>query len=266
MDGDLFPNVLDYWGPNGMIFFRNVQLFWQPVHKDNGTRVTLALERPGASGDLGLIANRIEIENVDARFPAPDISGEYRLARKWGYAKLAAIVRWIRWDDLSPGDVLDLSGGATGWGLSLSAGVNASRRDVIHFGVVYGAGVENYFNDAPVDVGAKTNPGNPTRPFAGEALADFGLLAFVDHRWNSHFSSALGYSRVDIDNSELQTGKAFRSGQYALGNLLWTPLPNVMAGGELQYAHRDNKDGLFDADDVRLQLSVRYSFSQRMTK
>ena len=136
MDGDLFPNVLDYWGPNGMIFFRNVQLFWQPVHKDNGTRVTLALERPGASGDLGLIANRIELENIDARFPAPDISGEYRLGKKWGYAKLAAIVRWIRWDDLSPGDVLDLSGGAAGWGLSLSAGVNASRRDLIHFGVV----------------------------------------------------------------------------------------------------------------------------------
>ena len=90
-------------------------------------------------------------------------------------------------------------------------------------------------------------------------------MAFVDHRWNSHFSSALGYSRVDIDNSNLQAGKAFRSGQYALVNLLWTPLPNVMAGGELQYAHRDNKDGAFDADDFRLQFSMRYSFSQRMT-
>ena len=24
MDLDVFPNILDYWGPNGMIFFRNV--------------------------------------------------------------------------------------------------------------------------------------------------------------------------------------------------------------------------------------------------
>src|SRR5690349_6290459 len=104
MDGDLFPNILDYWGPNGMIFFRNIQVFWRPVERDNGTRVTLAFERPGASGDLGIVANRIELQNIDARFPAPDISGEYRRGAKWGYAKLAAIVRWIPWDDVLPND------------------------------------------------------------------------------------------------------------------------------------------------------------------
>ena len=30
MDGDVFPNILEYWGPNGMLFFRNVQVFWEP--------------------------------------------------------------------------------------------------------------------------------------------------------------------------------------------------------------------------------------------
>ena len=32
MDVDVFPNVLDYWGPNGMLFFRNVQVFWEPFN------------------------------------------------------------------------------------------------------------------------------------------------------------------------------------------------------------------------------------------
>src|SRR6478752_8766818 len=80
MDLDVFPNILDYWGPNGMLFFRNVQLFWQPIDKANGTRATIALERPGASGDGGVFADRIELQNIAARFPAPDLSAAYR----WG--------------------------------------------------------------------------------------------------------------------------------------------------------------------------------------
>jgi hypothetical protein len=26
MDADVFPNSIEYWGPNGMVFFRNVQI------------------------------------------------------------------------------------------------------------------------------------------------------------------------------------------------------------------------------------------------
>jgi len=263
MDLDVFPNILDYWGPNGMLFFRNVQLFWQPVHRSDGTRFTLAIERPGASGDAGVLANRIELQNIAPRYPAPDISGEYRLGGKYGYAKLGAIVRWIRWDDVLPNDAFDLSGGTTGWGVSLSTGLNMGKNDVLRLQTVVGAGVENYFNDAPVDVGAKSHPGSPTRPVTGEALGDLGLVAFLDHRWTSQFTSAIGYSRVDIDNSDLQAPTAFKSGQYAIANLLWTPVSNVMAGGELQYAHRDNFGGGFHADDFRLQFSLKYSFSQQ---
>lgn len=262
MDLDAFPNVLDYWGPNGMLFYRNVQLFWQPVHHDNGTRVTIALERPGASGDAGVLADRIELQNIKPRFPAPDISGEWRLADRWGYFKLGAIVRWIRWDDVLPNDPLDLSGGTTAWGTSLSTGIHFGANDLLHLQTVFGAGVENYFNDAPIDVGAQSH-NSPTRPVTGKALGDLGLMGYLDHKWSSHFSSSIGYSRVDIDNSDLQAGSAFKSGQYASVNIMWTPVPNVMAGGEYQYAHRDNKDGVFHADDSRLQFSLKYSFSQK---
>ena len=53
MDPDVFPNSIEYWGPTGMdFFFRNVQLRWQPINKGN-KQVWIALERPGASADLG---------------------------------------------------------------------------------------------------------------------------------------------------------------------------------------------------------------------
>jgi hypothetical protein len=48
MDPDVFPNSLEYWGPNGMVFFRNVQVRWMPVNKGNH-QLYIALERPGAS-------------------------------------------------------------------------------------------------------------------------------------------------------------------------------------------------------------------------
>src|SRR6185503_18581881 len=98
MDIDVFPNSLEYWGPTGMVFFRNVQVRWMPIQGD--TRLTLALERPGASGDAGVLADRIELQNVRGRSPIPDFSGEYRFGRPWGYVEAAGLLGWIKWDDI----------------------------------------------------------------------------------------------------------------------------------------------------------------------
>jgi DcaP outer membrane protein len=69
MDPDVFPNSIEYWGPNGMVFFRNVQLRWQPINNGN-KQVYIALERPGASADLGLVQDRDILQGVQFRFPA----------------------------------------------------------------------------------------------------------------------------------------------------------------------------------------------------
>jgi len=118
MDIDVFPNTLEYWGPNGMAFFRNVQFRWMPIQGD--TRATIALERPGASGDQGVYAGRVDFAGVTPRFPVPDLSAEYRKAIKRGYVELAGIVRDIRWQDNTPLPT-DISGSVAGWGLSLSS-------------------------------------------------------------------------------------------------------------------------------------------------
>src|SRR5262245_6621706 len=56
MDIDVYPNSIEYWGPNGMVFFRNVQVRWMPLKGRNA--VTIALERPGASADQGQFSDR----------------------------------------------------------------------------------------------------------------------------------------------------------------------------------------------------------------
>ncbi len=97
MDIDVFPNTVEYWGPSGMAFFRNVQIRYMPIQGD--TRLTFALERPGASADQGIYADRIALENIRPRFQLPDLSAEFRLGKKWGYVELAGIVRKIAWED-----------------------------------------------------------------------------------------------------------------------------------------------------------------------
>src|SRR5690349_8278672 len=87
MDIDVFPNTVEYWGPNGMVFFRNVQFRWMPIKGD--TRLTFALERPGASADQGEYAGRVELDNVKPHFPLPDFSFEYRQAGSFGYVEIA---------------------------------------------------------------------------------------------------------------------------------------------------------------------------------
>ena len=39
----------------------------------------LALERPGASGDQGIYADRVELQGITARFPLPDFSGRLQV-------------------------------------------------------------------------------------------------------------------------------------------------------------------------------------------
>jgi hypothetical protein len=263
MDVDVFPNSLDYWGPNGMLFFRNVQVFWEPYAKGE-SNARIAVEQPGASGDAGLLANRIELQNVKPRFPAPDVTGHYRYGRDWGYVQVGGALRYIAYDDLLLNDQFDLNGHVWGWGFSGSSNLKATPNDVLRLQVIYGEGIENYFNDAPVDVGIERNPGNPVTPIRGKALPIFGLVAFLDHNWNQQWSTAAGYSRVDVSNSEGQTPAAFHIGQYALANLLCSPAKNVMMGGEFQWTRRENNSDGFSVNDFRLQFSFKYSFSAKI--
>jgi hypothetical protein len=261
MDIDVFPNSVEYWGPNGMVFFRNVQFRWMPIQGDS--RVTIALERPGASADQGRYADRIELQDVRPHFPAPDISGEARLGRKWGYVEVAGMLRRIEWVDIGTDD-FDLSGGVWGWGVNLSSNLKVHKDNVMKLQLVYGKGIQNYMNDAPADVGIKRQVGNRVTPITGTPLPLLGIVAFYDHYWSPKWSSTIGYSRLDIDNSDGQADNAFRVGQYAVTNLLYYPVKNALAGAEFQYGYRKNfRDG-WSVPDYRIQFSFKYNFSFRI--
>ena len=261
MDIDIFPNIVEYWGPNGMVFFRNVQVRWMPVRGESF--VTLALERPGASQDIGLLADRprerIDFQNVTPRFPWPDLSGDARYDWGGGYIEGAGIVRSIKLDDLVD-DAFNFDDSLVGWGVSISSNLRFGE-DVIRLQYVIGEGIQNYMNDAPVDVAAEPNFGDPLRPVVGKALPMTSWVAFLDHRWSDQWTTSAGYSQLDIDNTVLQSPRAFHRGQYGILNLLHTPAENIMYGGELQWGRRTNFNDGFATNDYRIQFSFKFNFA-----
>jgi hypothetical protein len=263
MDPDVFPNSLEYWGPNGMVFFRNVQLRWMPVNNGNH-QLWFALERPGASGDPGTLAGRNELQNIRGRFPAPDVSARLRFGHERDYLQIAAIGRYIAWDQINPG-AIDLSSHTLGWGVNVSVNLpGGGKKDVLKLEATYGHGIENYMNDAPVDVAPIPNLTNLHRPINGEPLPVTAYLAFYDKYWGEKWSTSLGYSYLKIDNTVLQTPSSFHKGQYGLINLLHYPVKNVMFGGEFQWGRRDNFADGFQVDDYRIQFGFRYNFDYKI--
>jgi hypothetical protein len=260
MDGDVFPNTLEYWGPTGMVFFRNVQVRYAVMQGEN--ELFIALERPGASADQGSYSERDELDSVSPHFPIPDISAHFKKSGNWGHVQLAGMFRYIGYKDQNTSGITDISGSVIGWGLHLSTVLNLGKMDVFRGSFVYGQGVENYMNDCPYDVGVVANPGNTKTPIKGKALPVTGIVAFLDHNWNSKLSTSIGYSSCHVSNTPLSSGTAYEDGQYAIVNLLTTPFKNFMAGAELEYGSRTNFDGSYKANDVKLQFSFKYNFSQ----
>jgi hypothetical protein len=258
-DFDGFPNLVEYWGPVGMSLCKNVQIRFIPIQGAN--RLAFALERPGASADQGIYRDRIELDDVKPRFNIPDLSGEFRMTRKWGYAELAGIVRKIEWIDQG-NQPYDLSGKAIGWGFNLSTNIKLGVKDMFIGQAIYGQGIQNYMNDAPTDIGIKNTFSNPEAPVKGVALPLFSFETYLNHKWNDKFSTALGYSAIHTENSDGQHSNAFREGKYASANLLYYPTPDMTAGLELQWINRQNYNDGWKTSATKIQCSFRYSFKQ----
>jgi hypothetical protein len=264
MDIDTFPNVIDYWGPNGMVFLRTpqIRLTW----KGGPHEVAGALEFATGDIDPGAIrefdpALGSAIKN-DEKFP--DLTGHYRYDGNWGHAQIGGILRQVGFDTPGAPDNQP-KGHQTGWGINLSSSINTWRKDKLQLAAVYGEGIATYMNDGGMDLGPRarvvaTTPA--TVLLSPEAVPLFGLMAYYDHYWNDKFSTSLGYSQVKVNNLNFQTGDTFNRGQYASVNLLYTPIAPVMLGAEFLWGERKDKNGAV-GDDSRVQFTFKYSFSSK---
>jgi hypothetical protein len=274
MDIDVFPNVIDYWGPPGMVFFRNVQVRWT-AYRTAGDALAFAIERPSNDVDSGNIRLVQGFENftVQPDQTVPDFTLQYRHDDNWGHVQAAGILRRVGFQySLCPPSSTGCApiepfqkGHQTGWGIDLSTAINTFDKDKVLLSLVHGQGIASYMNDGGMDI-APTGPpeGPPTaEQIASEAVPLTGVMAYYDHYWNSMWSTTVGYSSTQVANTNLQNTTAFHKGQYASINLLMYPASKVMVGVELMYGKLTNNDGT-TGDDVRFQFSAKYDFGAKL--
>jgi hypothetical protein len=263
MDIDVFPNVIDYWGPPGMVFFRNVQVRWTAYRTANDS-IAVAIERPGNDVDPGNIREIQGYENatVNPDQTLPDFTGQYRHDDTWGHYQLGVIFRKVGFEYSLAGEPFQ-KGHQTGWGLDLSTAINMFDKDKLLLSLVEGAGIASYMNDGGMDIAPTTVPtGNPPG-IGSEAVPLTGVMAYYDHYWNSMWSTTFGYSFTQVSNTNLQSDTAFHKGEYASVNLLYYPVAKVMVGVELMWGKLHNNNGT-SGDDVRFQFSAKYDFGAKL--
>jgi hypothetical protein len=256
MNIDVFPNTIDYWGPSGMVFVRNPQLRVTPWATD-GMSVAFSLEAPNSAIDTG------KISDISPDFGAgftgmnrwPDGVASFRMDRDWGHFRAAGILRQVGYQNsLTPDN--NPSGTKTGYGLNLSGAFKLFGTDSMTWQLVSGKAIASYMNDGGVDLApGPIVLGNTS----AEAVQSLGWLAYYNHFWSDKWSSTIGFSQHQQDNTDGQTGTAFRRGSYGNLNVLYYPAKNVTTGLEFVYGELEQKSGA-SATDYRLQFSTKVTF------
>ena len=79
----------------------------------------------------------------------------------------------------------------------------------------------------------------------------------------SRFTSSIGYSFTEVDNTDGQTADAYNKGQYASANLLYMPVKDVLVGVEALWGDREDNGGN-SGSDTRVQFSMKYNFGAKI--
>jgi hypothetical protein len=263
MDGDIFPNVVDYWGPTGMVFVRNPQIRFTFLDK-NGWNAAVALEHPSDDidpGNIRLIDPDIAA-NIQSNEELPDLTAAIRYGGDWGHVRLAGILRKVGFETRGT-ENNEPSGHKTGWGVNATTAIKLGFATP-RLGVVYGRGIATYMNDGGMDLAPAVStilvPPNIILVPRAEAVKLLGVSAYVDLQWSKQLSSAIGYSFTKVDNTNFQEATAFHRGDYASANLLWAPADNVLTGAEVLWGKRTDNDG-DEGTDWRLQYTFKWSFT-----
>lgn len=264
MDIQVFPNIIDYWGPNGMVFLRNPQIRWTPIRGKH--TLAIAIENPTNDIDVGRFSRVIDALGLEIGTVsrAPDVTMRYRLSGDRGHIQAAGIIRQEGYETLSftppgGGAIIPLDNRPretfTGYGINVSTNVNVREQDRIILSFVYGEGIASYMNDGGTDLA----PTSFDMDAEVQLVPLRGLVGYYDLYWTDRWSTSIGYAMTEVDNLDGQSADSFQRGQYASANLLHTPNDRVLYGIEYLWGKRKDFGGQ-SGEDNRIQISLKYSW------
>jgi DcaP outer membrane protein len=246
MDVDVFPDVVDYQGPNGIVNRRQPQIrYTLPIHEGT-TKFQLfaSIEQPES-----------KIDTDTDEFPdgattlthTPDGVAGFRWEGSLGHLQGSALFREISFEsDNGPSE------DTFGWGLSLSGALNLFEKDKLSAQVTYGEGVARYINDLSGETLDAALDGGRL-----EVLPVLAAMAGYTHHWNDQWRSTISGGYVHVD-APVSLGRfAIDNTFYGSVNLMWHPTTSFRMGLEYLYGRKEALDGS-ERDAHRFNFVVRY--------
>ncbi|MCK5881455.1 MAG: hypothetical protein KAG18_06230, partial [Sinobacterium sp.] len=241
MDISTFPNSLDYWGPNALVFLAIPQVSYT-MELSDASHFALGIEKPSATGTTNTVIGATDSHRL------PNLAGHWRLASELSHIQVSGLIREIGYETASDADY------DYGLGINVSGRFGISNELAFVGQVATGVGINKFMNDGnagSVDAVVKNN---------GDLalIASTGVMGFFEIAYMEKFSSIAGIGYYEQDTDDLAANDIDHT-IYLLTNVIYAVAAPISVGAELMYGKRENKNG-DSGDDIRLQFSGIFRF------
>ena len=273
MDYDVFPNVLDYEGPPGMVLMRQPIVAYRLPIGDK-VKVSVGVEQPYS--DIQWFENGTWIVNPGSGIVStpgvgrniqnmPDFTGNVRCDWDYGHTQVAGILRKLTFqpavgsDESQLGYGINLTGTFHPWAYCEGCPAKDAKRPLEKCRFMgqfaAGRGINRYIQDINgLGLDATFDPVNGFR-----ALDSVGWFVAYEHWWAEKWASVFTYGQADTSLTDTLPPDTYKSATYLTGNLIWLPVERMGVGFEALYGNRTDKDGQ-SGNDTRLQMAFQYKF------
>lgn len=243
-DPDIWPDTVDYEGPNAVIFARRPVAQYTLSWTDHWN-TTVGIEKPDIFLDGAFNTNEVLVTRL------PDFGFNTRWEKAGvGHVQFSTLFR-----DIGAKDDQDDDQHVLGWGVNLGAGLDLTERDSLQLLGVFGEGVGGLGNDTSfVNSDASFQTDGDL-----EALPYWSAMMGLTHRWNERFRSTVSYGYVHLDNASGQADDFYHISHYASANVIWQLRKRLSVGLEFLYGFLEADSGVDSDDHYRVQLGMVYS-------
>ncbi|WP_312390964.1 DcaP family trimeric outer membrane transporter, partial [Chryseobacterium sp.] len=190
-DPEIFPNIFDFIGPDGLLFNRRIQVRYSKKisPKEN---LSFSLEDPNTPS----ISLPVDSLNWKKRSVIPTFTAMYRYGDDRDYIKGGLLFSPISYDMKHTMDDPYKTKTMLGWGAMISGKRYITDTNSFRFQTSYGKGYAT--NNSDLNGEKYDAIPNPANRNLLETLALFNMVGMYEHWWNQEWSSvaSVSYSRV----------------------------------------------------------------------
>jgi hypothetical protein len=275
MDYDVFPNVIDYEGPGGMVLMRQPLAAVRLPICDK-VKFAIGVEQPYSDiqwfEDGGWVVNPnsgiISTPGIGRNVQDwPDLTSNIRYVGDYGHLQLAGIARKLTFQPGPGNSALD----ELGYGVNFTGTFHPfawyncvpksgdestpCSRSRFLWQFATGRGINRYIQDVNgLGLDATFDPANGFR-----TIPSYGWFVAYEQWWTKQWISNFTYGQDAMELTNTLPGSTYQRANYVSANIIWLPVSRMGVGLEFLYGFHKDKDGQ-RGEDSRIQMGFQYRF------